>query len=246
MVDNVRIALQYRYDAFGNEKDPKDTDPNPFRYCGEYFDLETEEYYLRARSYDPTNGRFLTENTHWNSDNRVYGDEPQPANQQPTQYNYEFSPTSDNNIDISNFMLPDTSAIRESSNLFAYCMNDPVNLSDGSGEKSLPNWAKIAIGVVAIGIGVIATVATGGAAAPVLLASIKMALSSAAIGAVTGAVTGALTHRKETGSWEGAGKAAFKGAVDGAADGFMWGGIAAGATFTTVAAKGAKIRILAK
>ncbi len=34
---------------------------NPFRYSGEYFDEETGFYYLRARYYDPTIGRFLTE-----------------------------------------------------------------------------------------------------------------------------------------------------------------------------------------
>ena len=34
---------------------------NPFRYSGEYFDEETGFYYLRARYYDPSVGRFLTE-----------------------------------------------------------------------------------------------------------------------------------------------------------------------------------------
>ena len=36
IAENGTSAPQYRYDAFGNEKDPKDTDPNPFRYCGDY------------------------------------------------------------------------------------------------------------------------------------------------------------------------------------------------------------------
>jgi len=36
-------------------------DANPWRYRGEYLDLETHTYYLRARSYQPTIGRFLTE-----------------------------------------------------------------------------------------------------------------------------------------------------------------------------------------
>jgi RHS repeat-associated protein len=31
-------------------------------YCGEYFDRETETYYLRARQYDPVIGRFLSDN----------------------------------------------------------------------------------------------------------------------------------------------------------------------------------------
>ena len=51
----------YDYDAFGNEKDRVGADPNPFRYCGEYFDVESGAYYLRARYYDPSIGRFTQE-----------------------------------------------------------------------------------------------------------------------------------------------------------------------------------------
>jgi len=126
-------------------------------------------------------------------------------------------------------------------NLFVYCLNNPINRTDNGGDWSLPNWSKIAIGVGAIAIGVIATVATGGAAAPVLLASIKIAVTSAAVGAVLGGGVKAVSHRLSTGSWEGAGKAAASGAIDGACDGFMWGGITAGATFTSVAVKGIRI-----
>ena len=38
-----------------------DNDTNPFRYCGEYYDSETDSIYLRARYYKPTVGRFITE-----------------------------------------------------------------------------------------------------------------------------------------------------------------------------------------
>ena len=131
-------------------------------------------------------------------------------------------------------------------NLFAYCMNNPVNRFDEDGNFSLPNWAKITIGVAAIAIGVAATALTGGAAAPVLIASLKIAAASTAIGAVSGAGISAMSHRVSTGSWEGVEKAAVTGAIDGACDGFMWGGISAGATFTTVAAKGAKIQQIGK
>lgn len=129
-------------------------------------------------------------------------------------------------------------------NLFAYCFNNPVNMTDDTGHW--PKWAtnlvKFGIGALAIGIGVAATVATSGAAVPVLVASLKIAVTSAAIGAAIGAGTNAVSHRISTGSWDGAGKAVLSGAVDGAADGFMWGGISAGATFTTVAVKGIKIQ----
>ena len=52
---------EYFYDAFGNKQTDTDTSTNPFEYCGEYFDDETGLIYLRNRYYDPTNGRFVTE-----------------------------------------------------------------------------------------------------------------------------------------------------------------------------------------
>ena len=51
----------YDYDAFGNEEKPEELDHNPWRYCGEYLDLEIQNYYLRARCYEPRIGRFTTE-----------------------------------------------------------------------------------------------------------------------------------------------------------------------------------------
>ena len=118
-------------------------------------------------------------------------------------------------------------------NLFAYCFNNPVNLSDETG--TWPSWAtKLAIGVGAIVIGaavVAATAATGGAAAAFVgaaVAGLKAAAVSGAIGAAVGAGTSAVSHRVSTGSWSGAGKAAVYGAVDGFANGFMTGGIMAG------------------
>jgi len=39
----------------------EDTDTNPWRYCGEYYDTETNTIYLRARYYDPVTGRFSSE-----------------------------------------------------------------------------------------------------------------------------------------------------------------------------------------
>jgi RHS repeat-associated protein len=44
-------------------------DTNPFRYCGEYFDKETGTVYLRARYYNPSVGRFITEDSYHGEDN---------------------------------------------------------------------------------------------------------------------------------------------------------------------------------
>ena len=100
-------------------------------------------------------------------------------------------------------------------NLFAYCLNNPVNRFDANGNWSMPNWAKVAIGAVATVAAVTVTVATGGAALPVLI--------GVGVSTVGGAAVSAVNHRVTTGSWEGAGKAV----LDGAADGFMTGGLCA-------------------
>lgn len=133
-------------------------------------------------------------------------------------------------------------------NLFAYCFNNPANMIDDTGywPKWAANLVKVGIGALAIGIGVAATVATGGAAAPVLVASLKIAATSAVIGAAVGAGTSAINYRILTGSWNGSGKSVLSGAVNGAASGFMWGGISAGVTFTTVASKGVKVQRIGK
>jgi len=58
---NGNVEKYYDYDAFGNELNPAQYDPNPFRYCGEYHDDETGTIYLRARHYDPRIGRFTSQ-----------------------------------------------------------------------------------------------------------------------------------------------------------------------------------------
>ena len=52
---------RYIYDAYGNQINENADDDNPYRYCGENYDEETGLYYLRARYYDPSIGRFLSE-----------------------------------------------------------------------------------------------------------------------------------------------------------------------------------------
>ena len=74
------VVEDYAYDPYGNAVEESDEDvadgytwsagtetaqvDNPFRYCGEYYDLSSGTYYLRARYYDPTIGRFLSEDNY--------------------------------------------------------------------------------------------------------------------------------------------------------------------------------------
>ena len=62
-VDVVGVVLHvYVYCAFGNPlSENSETSTNPFRHNAEYLDFETGLVYLRNRFYDPSTGRFITE-----------------------------------------------------------------------------------------------------------------------------------------------------------------------------------------
>jgi RHS repeat-associated protein len=55
------IANSYTYDSFGNLTASSGSITNPFQYTGRDFDSESGLRYYRARYYDPTTGRFLSE-----------------------------------------------------------------------------------------------------------------------------------------------------------------------------------------
>ena len=59
-----KVLNSYTYDAFGNTMAYAETVANRFRYAGEQLDAITGQYYLRARFYDPTVGRFTQEDTY--------------------------------------------------------------------------------------------------------------------------------------------------------------------------------------
>ena len=107
---NGVVTREYQYDAFGNERNPDAADVNPFRYCGEYFDAETGDIYLRARYYDPAAGRFTQMDTHWNPGNMIYGD------------NYK--------------NIPELASILQSSNLYVYSTGNPIKYLDATGKIS--------------------------------------------------------------------------------------------------------------
>ena len=57
---NGQIVNNYQFDAFGQQLNETEN-TNPFGYAGEYVDSETGMIYLRNRYYEPTTGRFITE-----------------------------------------------------------------------------------------------------------------------------------------------------------------------------------------
>lgn len=71
LTDNYGIVTKnYEYDPFGVQtSDEDETDLNPYRYCGEYYDVESGYTYLEARYYDPKIGRFVSEDPAFDGNN---------------------------------------------------------------------------------------------------------------------------------------------------------------------------------
>ena len=134
-------------------------------------------------------------------------------------------------------------------NVFAYCANNPTNMSDPEG--NWPKWATklataIAI-VAAVAVVAAITVATAGAGTAIAAVAVGAAKGSAiglAVGAATGAAGGAIKHRITTGSWKGSGGAILNGmangALSGAVSGAITGGIAGGLSYNSGAASTGK------
>ena len=53
------VTDEYEYDAYGNSFTKSGTTPNNYLYRGEQYDTDLSLYYLRARYYNPTTGRFV-------------------------------------------------------------------------------------------------------------------------------------------------------------------------------------------
>ena len=64
IVDDKQILNQYEYDAWGNVKSQKETVKNRFKFNGQQLDPITQQYYLRARFYNPIVARFTQEDTY--------------------------------------------------------------------------------------------------------------------------------------------------------------------------------------
>ena len=76
------ITDTYQYDAFGNPVHATGSTANPYRYRGERLDTGTGLYQLRARSYDPAQGRFFSRDP-------LPGDTEDPSSQHRYLYGYD-------------------------------------------------------------------------------------------------------------------------------------------------------------
>ena len=70
--EDAEILNHYNYDAFGNIIEKTEQVENRFCYNGEMLDSITQQYYLRARFYNPVIGRFTQEDTYYRDGLNLY------------------------------------------------------------------------------------------------------------------------------------------------------------------------------
>ena len=90
------IKNTYDYDVWGNFLKKEETIENHFTYFGQTYDETTGLYYLRARYYDPTTGRFTQQDSSQDGYNwYIYG------NQNPNVYGDATGEAAETIIDIA-------------------------------------------------------------------------------------------------------------------------------------------------
>jgi len=104
---------RFDFDEFGNSLRKNHSD-QPFTYTGYHLDPISDTLLSPSRAYDPKIGRFISEDTHWNPENMIYGD--------------------------YNETVPDPLAIAQSNNLYSYTVSNPINYVDPLGRVAIPWW----------------------------------------------------------------------------------------------------------
>ena len=150
----TRVA-SYEYDAWGNVTYSTGTMAkiNPLKYRGYYHDTESGFYYLQSRYYDPAIGRFIN------------------ADDEKTIFNALSDYESSDGLNGISYL---------DHNQFAYCLNNPINMSDDEGD-----WS----------VAIFSTIISFGAALPLAPVVAVIAISLAVVAAYQGYRIYAARHR---------------------------------------------------
>jgi RHS repeat-associated protein len=229
------VEAEYAYDAWGNHAvlGPdgaggwvENEDPgfvgnvNPLRYRSYYFDIETGLYYLKSRYYDPQTGRFVSADAIDQLDpERINGLNlyaycgSNPVMRVDPAGSFFFP----NPFDVLGALLsPAVGLVGVAVDAFAGAVSVALNAAADAVGGAV-NWlvtdpvGQVVLGTLIIAGLFAASVLTGGAASPLLLAA-SHALMGVAISASANAIVGAAFGY-------------LNGDLEGAAEGFMWGAI---------------------
>ena len=109
-------------------------------------------------------------------------------------------------------------------------MNNPVNNSDSSGNLSIPNWAKVVIGVAGLAVAVAIISTTTPLSIGLIKTLIHGAVTSGLYSSVTRASCTTIISLANGDNVKTILNNVANSAVSGFCDGFTWGGVSAGAS----------------
>ncbi|WP_207650876.1 RHS repeat-associated core domain-containing protein [Anaerocolumna jejuensis] len=72
VTEGEEVLNWYEYDAWGNVTESQEKAENRFKFNGQQLDPISQQYYLRARYYNPIIGRFTQEDTYWGDGLNLY------------------------------------------------------------------------------------------------------------------------------------------------------------------------------
>ncbi len=114
------VTHKYQYDEFGKVVQKQEANYNPFQYVGKYgvMYLSDHLYYMRARHYDPTIGRFLSEDPIWSTNlypyadnNPIMGIDPKGKNPEMLSTLYEVFQGATTNSSLGSYTLDAIKAV---------------------------------------------------------------------------------------------------------------------------------------
>ena len=118
LVDGIGSELDvFGYDEFGMPLHDIQNTNTSFSFTGYQFDPVSDTLFAQARQYDSKKGRFISQDTHWNPYNMIYGDTIRGIRNAS--------------------LLPNPVAINQSNNLYIYCIGNPTNFIDLRGEDAI-------------------------------------------------------------------------------------------------------------